>query len=663
MNRVDTASPRAVDSRYRRFRIAIIVASVIVAIIGSVLLATRDSGDSVTTRGVAATLQVPSHPGWLVVGRDAIWLAVNRDPQSPVGEKPLLRLDLASGFVQRTVSVGGEASYITRVGDRLIASVRHVGQDEFGGRRLLVLDWRTGRVLVRRGFDGPVDHVVRHGKDLWALEVRPGALLRLDPVTLAPKSAPLRLSPGLALGLASGAGYIWVTAADEGELLRVDPATRAVTRVHVGGFPMGIAVAGGSVWHADRESGEVVRHDARTLRAIGEPIDVGGKPSWLAAAGGSLFVTDADEGTVTRIDVRSGKEVGAPIRLAPPADGATSAIAPAGTSVWVSSFASNTVTRIVSALAEAPSRTFVVSGGEPSAGAAVALPRGGKVVATIAVPTGGGAFTAGEGAVWAMSAAESELIRIDPQTNSIVARIGVIDAVEDVAAGGGAVWVSHPSQDIVSRIDPSTNTVTTTVPVGPQPAGLDVSRDAVWVANIGGPSVSRIDPATNRVVATIRVGPPRACCAEHMTVTAGVDAVWVAVPNFNALVKIDPDTNKVASTVKVPYSPCAFLVADEAAVWSAGGGCGDVLARVDARTSRLTATVEGEPHPIGLALEFDSLWVAALRSASVDRIDPDTGLIVARLPVGGRPIRLAVGFGAVWVNDEGDRVLRIEPQG
>jgi YVTN family beta-propeller protein len=666
MSLVNTASPStrdpngAVAPRHRRVRIAVIVASLLAATVGSVLLAGRDSSESTTTRGVTATLQIPGHPGWLAAGPDSLWLALRHDSRHPLGKKPILRLDLATGIVQRIVSVGGEASYITRVGNRLIASVRHEGQDEFGGRLLFAIDWRSGDVLVRRGFDGPVDHLVRHGQDLWALEVRPGALLRLDPVTLAPRSPPLRLSPGQALGLTSGAGSLWVTAADAGNVLRVDPATRAITRVHVGGFPVGIVVAGGSVWYTDHASGEVVRLDPRTLHSVGGPIHVGPNPTWLTAAGGSLFVGDADHGTVTRIDLRSGKKIGAPIRVAPPADAQPFVIAPFGTSVWVSSFASRTVTRIVSTPSRAPSRTVVVSGGEPNSGA---LPRGGKVIATIPVPAGQGAFAAGEGAVWTMGSTTTTLTRIDPQTNSVVARIELAGPGAEAAAGDGAVWVSHPAQNTVSRIDPSTNTVTTTIPVGPQPSGLAVSQDAVWVANIGDPSVSRIDPATNRVVAKIRVGPPRACCAEHMTVTVGEDAVWVAVPNLNAVVRVDPATNTVTHTVKVPYSPCAFLVADGTAVWSAGGGCGDVLARIDARTNRLTTTVQGDPHPIGLALEFGSLWVAALGSATVDRIDPETGRVVARLPVGGRPIRLAVGFGAIWVNGEGDRVLRIEPQG
>ena len=38
-----------------------------------------------------------------------------------------------------------------------------------------------------------------------------------------------------------------------------------------------------------------------------------------------------------------------------------------------------------------------------------------------------------------------------------------------------------------------------------------------------------------------------------------------------------------------------------------------------------------------------------------------TRKIVARLPVRGVPISLAVGFGSVWVGDDTGRVLRIKP--
>ena len=65
---------------------------------------------------------------------------------------------------------------------------------------------------------------------------------------------------------------------------------------------------------------------------------------------------------------------------------------------------------------------------------------------------------------------------------------------------------------------------------------------------------------------------------------------------------------------------------------------------------------------MGLAVAFGSVWVAVIGSSNVDQLDRRTGRLVARLPVGGVPVRLAVGFGSVWVNDDNGRVLRIRPQ-
>jgi YVTN family beta-propeller protein len=296
-----------------------------------------------------------------------------------------------------------------------------------------------------------------------------------------------------------------------------------------------------------------------------------------------------------------------------------------------------------------------------------ALPPGGKVVARIRVgrsipaigQEGGGPLAVGEGAVWAMSNGKATLMRIDPARNAVVARIKV-DPPEAAAAGDGAVWLSNPSENAVTRLDPATNTVTATIPVGPQPEGIAVSPGAVWVANAGGPSVSRIDPATNRVVATIRVGPKGDGGAEHMNVVASPRAVWVALTNGNRIVHVDPATNSVVATARIGYSPCGFLAADKTGVWSTGGCGGDVVARVDSRTNRITTRL-AEPYPVGLEVAFGSVWVAT-DGGSVDQIDPHSGRLVARLHILGEPAVLGVGFGSVWVNDDYGRVLRIKPQ-
>jgi len=64
-----------------------------------------------------------------------------------------------------------------------------------------------------------------------------------------------------------------------------------------------------------------------------------------------------------------------------------------------------------------------------------------------------------------------------------------------------------------------------------------------------------------------------------------------------------------------------------------------------------------------LALGFGSLWVDDLDAKAIDRVDPRTGRLVARLHVGGYPVRLAIGFGSIWVRDDLGRVLRINPAG
>jgi YVTN family beta-propeller protein len=655
---VSTASPPARPSWHRRSRIAVIVASVVAATLGSVLLAMHDSGEKVTSRGVAATLGVPANPGSVAAGRDALWLALV-DAKRPIRKKPLLRLDLASDTFKRRADVGGQASYLLHVGDRLLASVEHDGSAGSGPSLIVALDWRTGALIRSSQYTGAIGPLAQDGKDIWALQAHPAALIHLDSRTLTPKAAPLGLPPGRSLGLAVGAGHIWVTAPDAGQVLRIDPASRKITALRVGGFPIGIVVAGGKVWFADRERGTVARIDPRTLRSIGDPIRVGTEPSSLAVAGKYVFVGRVGLGTVTRIAVRSGKKIGAPIRFARPVHDATAfALAPAGTSIWVSSFASKTLTRISSTTAGAAPPPTTVSNGQQASAGGGPLARGAKVVAEIAVQPGGGGFAIGEGAVWSASDATSTLTRIDPARNAVVKEM-TIDAAGEVAAGDGSIWLTHPEANTVSRIDPTTYKVRATIRVGKRPLGLAVTADAVWVANADVPSLSRIDPATNTVVKTIRLGPPTACCALHMGVWAAGGAVWVAVPNGNALARIDPATNH-KTVIKLDFPPCAFVDADESTVWSAGGGCADVVARIDVNTSKLAKLVE--PHPIGLAIAFGNVWVAALGSHNIDQIDLQTNEVVARLPVNGAPIQLLAGFGSVWVHDDQGRVLRIAPR-
>jgi YVTN family beta-propeller protein len=642
-----------------RLRLAVVATSAAAAIVGSIGLAIYSPGATVTTRGVRATLPLSGHPAWVAAGQDALWIALS-DTRQPVRDVPLLHLDLAGDAVVDTpLFLGGRVTYLSHVGDRLLATVENIGGTGAGPTSVVAVDWRNGNILARRQFSRPLGPLVRNGNDLWALQLTPSALWRFNPRTLAPNATPLPLLTRRVVGLAAGAGYLWVTAGD-GDLLRIDPARRTIARAHLGGAPTGVVVAGDEVWVTDEDHGSLNRLDPRTLEQIGAPIHLGGKPASLVRAGRYLFVTDTGSGTVTKIAISSGKKAGSPIRVARPAgDSPPLTITPADDSVWVSSYASKTVTRVGDTRgADLVSTSAHV--GRAAAPNVLPLPLAGSVVATIRVPSQGGAFAVGEGAVWAMSDTTSTLMRIDPMRNRIVARIKMPPA-EDAAAGDGAVWLTNPELGTVTRLDPKSDSVIATIRVGGQPSGLAVSPGAVWVTDPSGPSVTRIAPGSNRVVARIRAGPTSACCSDHMGVTASRGAVWAALPSVRSIVRIDPRTNKVAGTARLDFIPCGFLAADATAVWSAGADCTRVVARLDSHSRRVTAELAA-PHAVGVALAFGSVWVASLESGNVDRIDPTTARAAARLHVGGFPVRLGVGFGSVWVNDDKGRVLRIQPQ-
>jgi hypothetical protein len=347
--RGSTSYGRRMRTRRSRYWIGIAVgaAAVAAALAATLGFATRASSGEATTRGVTTTVRLPSHPGWITAGRDGLWVAIDPSGRPPIRPGSLLRIN-SRGHVERSLKTDGVVFTGARLGDRLFASLQPAGDDGFGRGRLLALDWRSGRVLASRKLPGPGGALALGAGSLWLLQVRPATLLRLDPRTLLDEAPPLRLSRGRAFGIAFGAGHVWVTDSEADQLIRIHPATRAVTRIPVGGFPVGVTVAGGDLWLAHRDDGEVVRGDPRTLKQIGESIDVGATPTYMTATRDYLFVANQSDGTVTRIDLHTGQKVGAPVRIAPPSEMQAAAFVPAavGRAVWVSSFTADTITRI-----------------------------------------------------------------------------------------------------------------------------------------------------------------------------------------------------------------------------------------------------------------------------------------------------------------------------
>ena len=354
------------------------------------LLATRDWGERVTTRGVTATLGgVPGHPGSVAAGKDALWVALV-DAKRPVTKQPILRLDLSSKTLRSPVDLEGQATYLLHAGDRLLASVAHPGSNGSGPSRIVALDWRTGELQMSTQFRGAVGPLVQSGTDMWALQTQPGELVRLnaaDPgAECSSGRAPARAQPRAGRGRRVRVG------------LRIRCGRAAANRP---GHAQDHRASRRRVSDGDRlrRRQRLVRRPrtrhGRSHRAANAPADRQTDSGRYASRvrsrwrGDYLFVGRAGPGTVTRIDVRSGRKVGVPIRFGPPAKGAFEvALAPSGASVWTSSFASSTLTQISSTAAGAPARAATVSKGRQTNSSHGKLPRAARVAAEISHSVG-----------------------------------------------------------------------------------------------------------------------------------------------------------------------------------------------------------------------------------------------------------------------------------
>jgi hypothetical protein len=128
-------------------------------------------------------------------------------------------------------------------------------------------------------------------------------------------------------------------------------------------------------------------------------------------------------------------------------------------------------------------------------------------------------------------------------------------------------------------------------------------------------------------------------------VVASKEAVWVLGPS--RLLRINPQSGIVTATTPIDMS------------WKVDFRIGSVPFR------QLRNPPTGDLARM-LAVGEGSVWVAGWEQKAVWRVDPRTGLIVARVDLPETPIGLAVGGGAVWVVTYRERgepltVQRIDP--
>jgi streptogramin lyase len=125
-------------------------------------------------------------------------------------------------------------------------------------------------------------------------------------------------------------------------------------------------------------------------------------------------------------------------------------------------------------------------------------------------------------------------------------------------------------------------------------------------------SLVLVNAARNAIVARIPLG------AEPLRVSFGQGMFWVVAPEARTVFEVDPRTRKVRK-IKLGQEPF------DAAT---GGG---------------------------------ALWVADHDSQRVMRVDLTTGVVTRSQDLGSPELAIAYGFGAVWVVNASDALLRLDP--
>jgi len=169
-------------------------------------------------------------------------------------------------------------------------------------------------------------------------------------------------------------------------------------------------------------------------------------------------------------------------------------------------------------------------------------------------------------------------------------------------------------------------------------------------------TVVRINPATNAIDAVIDVG------ARPSFIAVGGRRLWVYNSTESTVSEIDAATNKVRHTTAVPPAvdrgrgAGPVLAADAGGAWLVGGSARPVLTRVRAGGGGKHQYRLGVyPTPGAVAVGEGAVWVLAggFSENNLLRVDPATGVMIARTPLPGSPSidGLTVGLGAVWAVD------------
>ena len=245
---------------------------------------------SVEDRAEAIFEDVAGEPDWPLEGFGSLWLL------APDSEEPsLLRVDPATNEIVASIVLPGSVCQGFTMSDDAVWACTTTG--------VVRIDPETNAITHEVAFEaGPAFGSLAFGSgSVWALGADGGALnqlVRVDPVAMTSTTIPLGHGSST---LAYGFDAVWVTALQDGTVLRVDPATDEVTAFATGlPRPQVLSVGPDSLWVTLQRAEDVAPDEPTVVRidpndgAVVAEIPTGATPFHIWADTDAVWVCSRD---------------------------------------------------------------------------------------------------------------------------------------------------------------------------------------------------------------------------------------------------------------------------------------------------------------------------------------------------------------------------------
>ncbi len=290
------------------------------------------------------------------------------------------------------------------------------------------------------------------------------------------------------------------------------------------------------------------------------------------------------------------------------------------------------------------------------------------------------AFSAREGAVFVTSAAgwppiaQSELLKLDPETLEILARATPPEAPDGglIAVYGlgldetnGRVWATNTRQDTLAVYDQKDLSLIRQFEPGLVPHARDVvvspETGKVYVSAVGAPGLAVFDAASMAYEGLINiVGPNSRIAFSPTSLHLDAESGRIFTPNLSApeLAVIDSRAGKLEKILPLPGAKSAIGVSydpETKRVFVAAQGS-DALLILDAESGDLVKSVPLGAGPLSVVFDPSSrLAYVSLRGAGTITVLDAEGEIFANLDGGPQPNHLSTdGSGSVFSINKGD---------